>query len=448
LATAAVLIIAALVCGALASWEHSVASTDGGHRVAVRTPLWSPRRIPGPIVGAADQQRTTPSAQHLQTALDADVARYGNSCFVVTKGSHVLASHDADTPLIPASTQKLLTAAAGLEKLGSSFRYETKAVAVAPAGSTTLDRLWLVGSGDPVIATAEGLDPSSPGVATRLETLADAIVAGGIRQIDEVDGDDSRYDAQRFLPSWPSSYRSDFDITPMGALNVNHSSAIIGGKVVETDDPATFAASELTRLLRARGVTVTANPGHSSAPALAAPIASVRSQPLSTIVAWMFKTSDNLTAELLTKELGVRVSQPGTTAAGVDVIRSTLRSLGVSLDSQTMIDGSGLDRGNRLTCRILAAVVRLGTRPALQVLQAGLPVAPASFDGRVHAKGGYLTDVTGLAGTVSGADTLTFSFLANGGVPVKARFDLVQFAAVLGAYQPPALLSETVVSLP
>ncbi len=358
-----------------------MASTDGGHRVAVRTPLWSPRRIPGPIVGAADQQRTTPSAQHLQTALDADVARYGNSCFVVTKGSHVLASHDADTPLIPASTQKLLTAAAGLEKLGSSFRYETKA-------------------------------------------------------------------AQRFLPSWPSSYRSDFDITPMGALNVNHSSAIIGGKVVETDDPATFAASVLTRLLRARGVTVTANPGHSSAPALAEPIASVRSQPLSTIVAWMFKTSDNLTAELLTKELGVRVSQPGTTAAGVDVIRSTLRSLGVSLDSQTMIDGSGLDRGNRLTCRILAAVVRLGTRPALQVLQAGLPVAPASFDGRVHAKGGYLTDVTGLAGTVSGADTLTFSFLANGGVPVKARLDLVQFAAVLGAYQPPALLSETVVSLP
>jgi serine-type D-Ala-D-Ala carboxypeptidase/endopeptidase (penicillin-binding protein 4) len=229
---------------------------------------------------------------------------------------------------------------------------------------------------------------------------------------------------------------------------VNRSVAVIGGKIVEMDDPATFAASELTRLLRARGVAVAANGGHAAAPAGAATVASVRSQPLSTIVAWMFKTSDNLAAELLTKELGVRERRQGTTAAGVDVTRSTLRDLGVVLNGQTMIDGSGLDRGNRLTCRILAAVVKLGTRPALSALQAGLPLAPASFDGRVHAKGGYLTDVTGLTGTVSGTDALTFSFLANGGVPIKAKVDVAQFTAVLSAYQPPALLSDTVVSTP
>ena len=66
----------------------------------------------------------------------------------------------------------------------------------------------------------------------------------------------------------------------------------------------------------------------------------------------------------------------------------------------------------------------------------------------MHAKGGYLTDVTGLTGVVSGTDALTFSFLANGGVPVKAKVDLAQFAAVVGAYRPPALLSVTVVSPP
>ena len=147
-AIAVALLGAGTVCGALAFSAHP-ASAGAGHQFTVRTPLWSPRRVPGPIVEEADRERTTPSTQELQAALDADVAHYGNSCFLVTKGTQVLATHNANTPLIPASTQKLLTAAAALVKLGPDFRYETKVVATAATGSVTLDRLWLVGSGRP-----------------------------------------------------------------------------------------------------------------------------------------------------------------------------------------------------------------------------------------------------------------------------------------------------------
>src|SRR5262249_50439017 len=152
------------------------------------------------------------------------------------------------------------------------------------------------------------------GVSTPLEALADGIVARGIRHIGSIAADDSRYDAQRFLPTWAPSYREHFDIGPLGALTVTQRIILVRGTPVMTDDPGLFAVSELTRLLAARGVTV-GSATRADAPPDAATVASVRSQPLSTIVAWMLKTSDNLSAELLTKELGVRFNGQGTTAA-------------------------------------------------------------------------------------------------------------------------------------
>ena len=277
----------------------------------------------------------------------------------------MLAAHNAETPLVPASTQKLLTAAAALTTLGADFRFETNVVATSDG--PTLDRLWFVGAGDPVIRTAQYMDE---GVSTPLEALADAIVAKGVRRIGSIVGDDSRYDSVRFVPSWSPTYRIDYDVGPVGALEVTESIALVNGKPVMFDDPAQYAAAELTRLLRARGVSV-GEPTRGVAPDGTTRVASVTSQPLRTIVRWMLLTSNNLTAEMLTKELGMRTRGAGTTAAGVAAVQAALRELGVALDGQTMIDGSGLDRQNRLTCRTLVDVVDLGDRPGLKVLRDG-----------------------------------------------------------------------------
>ena len=54
-----------------------------------------------------------------------------STCFLVDGSGAQLASHDPDTPLIGASTQKILVAAAMLATLGPDFTYETKVVAPA-----------------------------------------------------------------------------------------------------------------------------------------------------------------------------------------------------------------------------------------------------------------------------------------------------------------------------
>ncbi len=411
---------------------------------AVRTPLWSLRRVPEPALALVDATNDTAAGSRLQQALDADVAAYGAACFLVQRGDLVLAAHDADVPLVPASTQKLLTAAAALVVLGPDFRYETSVVTDGSADRTTVDRLFFVGSGDPVIRTAEYLDA---GVSTPLESLADSIAAKGIRRVGMLEGDDSRYDTQRFLPTWSPSYRSDFDIGPLGALTVTQGIVLVNGRPVMTDDPALFAADELARLLRDRGVTVDAT-GRASAPHDATTVASVRSQPLRTIVTWMLATSDNLTAELLTKELGVRASGHGTTAAGVTAIQAALRNLGVS-GTAGLVDGSGLDRGNQLTCRTLVTVLQLGDRADLRDLATALPLAArATTSGRVRAKGGYLTDVTGMAGFVVDDRPLRFAFLANGGVTITADADLARFVDVLTGYAPPPPVPDSLVPRP
>ena len=201
--TGAVLAVAGLVCAGLAV---TGGSTGGGRSAGtLGTPLWSPRRVPELVTDAA-------GAQRLQAALDADVTGLANSCFVVAEGRQALASRAADTALIPASTQKLLTATAALKVLGPDFHYETRAVAAAAPSGGTVPQLWLVGAGDPGLGTAAYVtylqtQPTTRDdvVTTRLEPLADAIVAAGVRSIPGgIIGDDSRYDQQRYLPTWGS----------------------------------------------------------------------------------------------------------------------------------------------------------------------------------------------------------------------------------------------------
>ena len=109
------------------------------------------------------------------------------------------------------------------------------------------------------------------------------------------------------------------------------------------DDPALNAGTQLQQLLKARGVQVGAVT-RGNAPNDAAAVASVKSPPLKDIVTSMLRSSDNLTAELLVKELGVHASKQGTTAAGTAAVLAKLKELGVPVDQVVLDDGSGLSR--------------------------------------------------------------------------------------------------------
>ncbi len=91
------------------------------------------------------------------------------------------------TWLVPASTMKLLTAVAAAERLGWSFRFETRLVAMGPVVNETLrGDLVVVGSGDPTI------NPRHPERMNLFDDWARTLAARGIRHITgHIVGDDS-----------------------------------------------------------------------------------------------------------------------------------------------------------------------------------------------------------------------------------------------------------------
>lgn len=441
-ALAAVLVVAAVAAGVAAMREPTPAAVTAPE---LTTPLWSVRRAPGLVVDPLNRAREADAAAGLQSRLAAEAARFGNACFEVRRGSQVVAAGSADAALIPASTQKLLVAAASLAVLGPDFRFVTQAV--ADGGGTSTDRVWVVGAGDPVMRSADLVDA---GVSTPLDALADAIVGSGVQRIGTLVADDSRYDRQRDVPTWKPSYREDLDVGPVGALVVDQGITTASGRPVPVADPELHFVATLAEALRARGVEV-GGLDRGGAPPDARPVGTVESQPLRTILGFVLAVSDNGAAEMLTKEVGVRVRQDGSTAAGTAAVRETLGRLGVDLADATMVDGSGLDRGNRLACRDLVAVLALAERPDLAVLRELLPGdLRVDGDGTVRGKSGYLDDVTGLAGTVRPGG-LTFAVLLNGGVPGPARnavTEIRRFADLLGAYRPPAAVPDATVPGP
>jgi D-alanyl-D-alanine carboxypeptidase/D-alanyl-D-alanine-endopeptidase (penicillin-binding protein 4) len=413
------------------------------------------RRVPQSVVEAV-------GAQHLQAALtgSADSA----SCFVVRAGGQVVASHEADTPMVGASTQKLLVAAAALDALGPDFTYVTRAVAPGGVHDGTVDKLFVVGAGDPVLTTADYGAVLKQGkwtgndVTTSMEALADSIVAKGVTRIPGgVVGDDSRYDDQRYLPTWKPEYKTGGDISAVGALTVNDGLANVSRKVL-ADDPALNTAQVLTRLLEARGVSV-GDAGHGTAPGDAAEVATVASPPLHAIVGSMLTSSDNLSAEMITKELGVHDSKQGTTAAGTAAIKARLLHLGLPAQQLALVDGSGLDRGNRITCNLLVATLGLADRPGFETLVTGLPVAGQSgtlidqfvgtaLAGRVRAKTGSLEGVAGLAGLIDGGTALRFAFVDTGNFAEAAAPGIRgELARIIGTF-PAAPAADTLVPAP
>ena len=80
--------------------------------------------------------------------------------------------------------------------------------------------MWLVGGGDPLLTTQDYVHTfrRPPEPVTSLEALADRVVAAGVTQITgRVVGDESRYDTQRYVASWPERYISAPEIGPMSA---------------------------------------------------------------------------------------------------------------------------------------------------------------------------------------------------------------------------------------
>jgi D-alanyl-D-alanine carboxypeptidase/D-alanyl-D-alanine-endopeptidase (penicillin-binding protein 4) len=242
-----------------------------------------------------------------------------------------------------------------------------------------------------------------------------------------VHGDDSWHDRQRFVPSWKPVYITDGDAIPMSALQVNSGWKTWTPVGKPTDNPTLYAASELARLLGARGITV-GGADEATAPPGAVTLATVTSPPLSSIVASMLNASDNLSAEMITRELGKRVTGTGSTGAGTRVVEEEAAKLGLPTRGLEMVDGSGLDVSNRATCMLLQKAMDLGVQSQFHAIWEGLAVAGQTgtlvhrlentpLAGRLHAKTGSIAGVVALVGYIDAPEPVHFAFIANGTIP-------------------------------
>ena len=307
------------------------------------------------------------------------------SCGLIAVDGHEIAARNEDLAVIPASTQKLLVAAVALERLGEDFTYSTTVRAAAgPTDGVIAGDLHLVGGGDPLLSSdwypesnLERFPVTSP---TSLDTLADRVVAAGVTTITGgVVGDGSRYDDEFYAPGWGVGVPG-LEGGPYDALMANDSRVL--GEELRASDPNSAAAREFARLLGERGVTIAGGSSSGAAPSGAVEIASIESAPMSDVVAEMLGNSDNNTAELVVKELGVVDGVVGTREAGLAVMREQLVEWAVDVEQVVLADGSGLSLDNRLTCGALGAVVERYDSDS--AIGRALPVA---------AQTGTLTDV-------------------------------------------------------
>jgi len=139
----------------------------------------------------------------------------------------------------------------------------------------------------------------------------------------------------------------------------------------------------------------------------------------------MDRESDNFSAELLLKRLGLLQGIKGTTLAGAQTVMRILGADGIPTTGVRIVDGSGLSELDRLTVDALAAMLQsLYDDPTLRAaFLRSLPVAgesgtlrdrmrSAPLRGNVTAKTGTTNQASALAGFVK--DRYVFAILQNG----------------------------------
>ena len=361
----------------------------------------------------------------LTAALDEVAAAMPAGCVAVASPGGTVYETNPGVGFVPASAIKVVTAAAALEVLGVDARLRTSVrVATPPVDGTVIGDLWVVGGGDPVLGTDAWARDQQPALYTSLDGLADGVVAAGVRRVGgNVVGDESRYDALRTVETWPARFVADGEVGPLSALTVNDGFRVWAHPgSVPFEDPAAGAAELFVELLEARGVEVTGAATAGRAPA-GTELAAVESPPVGDLVEAMLLDSDNGTAELLVKELGVQRGGGGSTTAGVAAVVSVLDASRFPVAGSVIADGSGLSDADRVTCELLVAVLlarqevlapRLAVAGESGTLARRFVGTPAA--GRLRAKTGSLHGVTAITGYVesNAGEVLTFAFVVNG----------------------------------
>ena len=365
-------------------------------------------------------------AAMLGAALPASVTGTGVGIEVAAATTgQVLYSANSSTPAAPASTAKLVTAAAALSVLGPGTRFSTT---VRQAG----DMVVLAGGGDPTLAVNEYPSSDYPRPATLAQLAAGtarALKAQGRHSV-RLGYDTSLYSGPDIAQGWTDSDIYTGNVTSIVALEADQGRLTTAGALEDADDPLNYlprttdpapaTAAAFAGLLEGDGITVAGAPSQTVAPATARLLSSVSSPTVAAMAEQMLQESNNVIAENLARHVAIALGLPATFSGAAQADMTVLRRLGINAPIK-LVDGSGLSPDDAIAPETLVRVLEVAaSTPSLRSVITGLPVAGFSGTlsaggsvfgaigdaaggtarGVVRAKTGNLTTVASLAGLV------------------------------------------------
>ncbi len=420
------------VLAVVAAVVAAAALTTGAHPDRTGQLPDPPMAVANPGVLPVDDSAPVPTRAGLAAALapalaDPDLGVITGRVADAKTGAE-LWQQGADVPMQPASTNKVLTAAAALLTLDRDERVTTKVVAADQTAQPGV--VVLVAGGDPTLSAAPAdQDTWYPGAA-RISDLADQVLRSGVKAT-AVRVDTSLFTGPDMAPGWDPADIAGGDIAPIQPVMID------GGRTQPTTvestrslTPALDAGRALAAALGLDPANVTTAPGPASGPELA----SVQSAALIERLRQMMVTSDNVMAESIAREVAAEMQRPRSFAGAADAVTSRLASAGVRMKGAALVDASGLSVLDRLTATTLDEVVGAAAgaeQPALRPLLDMLPIAGGSGTlsyrfldpgtargsaGWLRAKTGSLTATNALAGVVTdqGGRVMTFALISNG----------------------------------
>ncbi len=399
-----------------------------------------------PVAGSADRPTVDGLAAVLAPVLaDPNLGKFTGRITDAMTGDELWAQN-ADVPMQPASTNKVLTAAAALLTLDRDARLTTRVLASGQPGVVVL-----VGGGDPTLSAAPRKEDTWYRDAARIVDLADQVRRSGTA-VTAVQVDVSAYSGPTMAPGWDPRDIDGGDIAPMESVMLD------GGRTqpvsVESRrsrTPALDAGRALAVALRVDPAKVTVLPsGSATVGGEGTVIASVQSPPLIQRLRDMMNSSDNVMAESTGREVAAELNRPQSFDGATRAVLSALDDADIETAAARLFDSSGLSVDDRLTAETLDGVINAAAgdaQPDLRPLLDLLPIAGGSGTlsnryldtdggraaaGYLRAKTGSLTGTNSLAGIVTDESgrVLTFALMSNDAGP-SGRTALDAFAATL-----------------
>jgi D-alanyl-D-alanine carboxypeptidase/D-alanyl-D-alanine-endopeptidase (penicillin-binding protein 4) len=321
----------------------------------------------------------------------------------VTDGSgRLLADLNGTRPRVPASNQKLISTAIALDRLGPDYRLST--------------RLWrqndgslrITGEGDPDLDLAQ---------LRRFAKLALGSGSGRILLVEEPQ--------QRWWPQgwdWADRYEAYGAPITRLALTSNALDLAVPNppsrlqRLLSQELKRQGGSAAITLVSATAAAAATANDG-------AELLHEERSVGMHGLLSLANTDSHNFTAEVLLRQ--------GTGSWDLPQARQRamqwLSAQGLPMAGVNVVDGSGLDRGNRVTSRLLAALLlRMAQHPYAQQYTASMAIAGqrgtlrslwrgTELEGHFHGKTGTISGVRSISGVLDTPEGPRYlSMVSNG----------------------------------